>query len=98
MKVHIFSRTRNALAEYDKTQADVVLPAFAAAKTDADVRQAALLDSQSVDAVRDAFALDTADRNSPENARLAGIKWLRQLVADESDGCGVDGCTCAGWT
>lgn len=74
--------TRRALAVYDKVQADVVGPAFASAQTDVDVRRAVALDEQSVAAVREAFVIDTADRNSPDNARLADIAWLRKRVAE----------------
>ena len=82
-----FTRTRKAIAAYDKA-----LTAWRAGLAKWTVKQAEEADAEvenAAVAVGNAFALDTADRNSPENAKLVrpgypnnpgGESWLRRVT------------------
>lgn len=72
------TRTRAALAAYDAAG-----EFLEAATTQAEATAVAEAYEAARAAVGDAFAADTADRNRPEVARLAGVEWIRALVADQ---------------
>jgi hypothetical protein len=73
-----FPRTRVALAHYDATYEArcfehnaLSLEAFMA------------VDKAALDLVREAFFLDTADRNRRDQAMGAQLDWLREWVAQD---------------
>lgn len=72
-----FPRTRVALAHYDATsearcfEFNASLDIFLAA------------DKAALDIVREAFFLDTADRNRRDQAMGAQLDWLREWVAQD---------------
>lgn len=74
-------RTRAALSVYDGGQ-HTRNEQWNRCRTNADVGRAQAADREAADLVREAFALDTADRNARENAYLIhpDSPWLRQLV------------------
>ncbi len=74
------TKTKDAVAAYD-----VALTAFQAGVSVAPLNESErLLEAVQAaeEAVRDAFAEETADRNQPKNARLVhpSDPWLRRLV------------------
>jgi len=86
------SRTEAALAVYAKGETARTL-AWGACSTDADVEACQAADRRALEAVQDAFALDTADRNHPSQCRLLGLSTLREWVARwRCEACGCECC------
>ena len=72
-------RTREALAEYDqaKPQRD---KAWENVECDQDVYLLMSAEEFALKQVREAFALDTTDRNSRDNAMIATLDFIRSLL------------------
>jgi hypothetical protein len=79
MKKLKLDRTREALAEYDHTKPDRDQK-WDKIETSADVNACVAADDAALTKVREAFALDTADRNSRDNAMIATLDFIRSLL------------------
>ena len=76
-------RTRTALAEYD-VGTPMRLEAWGEALTIAQMEACQTADHNALVAVREAFALDSADRNSRERAMLIDVATLRRWCAERA--------------
>jgi hypothetical protein len=72
-------RTREALAEYDQAKPHRD-KAWDKAETSADVNACVAADAAALTKVREAFALDTADRNSHDNVMITTLDFIRSLL------------------
>ena len=78
MKELNLDRTRAALAEYDQAKPHRD-KAWDNVETSADVNACVAAEEAALTKVREAFALDTADRNSRDNAMIATLDFIRSL-------------------
>ena len=72
-----YPRTRIALAHYDNTWE------ARAVEHNADMAAWTAADRAALNLVREAFFLDTADRNNRDQAMAAQLDWLREWVAED---------------
>lgn len=79
MKKLDMRHTRRAIAEYDRTRPERNAR-WADAMTNADVFAAERADAVAVNAVREAFYLDTADRNHFGACIYIAVSHARQVV------------------
>lgn len=74
-----FARTREALVKYDGGE-EAREACWSAIETDADLLACDRMDKAALDEVREAFALDTADCNSRDQAMIAGLRFMRSCA------------------
>lgn len=80
-----FDRTREAIAKFDATKAERD-DAWANATTDMHCNRALAADKVALQAVQEAFYLDTQHINSRDNCLRIDIQFMRRMAKESGNG------------